>query len=300
MSFDPSSPVLSAPSPQRESPLKGMLTMAAGFVFYSIADAISKLLTADFHPLQIAFTRQSGLMLGVLALLVLRGPALLRTGHPVRQMLRGTVAAVSSVSFIIAIGRVPLADAVAVSFVAPFIVTLLAGLVLKEPIGIRRWSAVAVGFVGTLIVVRPGLGVLDPAIFMVVIAASAFAVRQILSRSLGGIDGTATTLTYTALTAGCLVAIPLPWVWTAPTSGREVALMVTLALVAGCGEFCIVRALELARAVALAPMQYTLIVWGTVWGYLLFAQLPDMWTWIGAAIIAASGFYTLQREARMR
>ena len=173
--------------------------MALAFFVFAAADTQAKFLTGWLHPVQIVWTRQLGLLTGVLVLLILKGPSILKTRKPGLQVLRGMLAVISATAFIHALRYVPLADAVAVSFVAPFMVTIMGALFLGEKVGLRRWSAVTIGFIGTIIVIRPGLGVVHPAVFLVLAAATAFALRQILSRVLAASDRTATTVTYTSI-----------------------------------------------------------------------------------------------------
>ena len=170
---------------------------------------------------------------------------------------------------------VPIADAVAVSFVAPFFVTILGALVLGEYVGVRRWTAIAIGFVACLIIIRPGFSAFQPAVFLVVIAALAYACRQILSRILSSSDRTITTVAYTGLTASFLLSAPLPFVWRTPDWGVEILLIVALATLAAFAEIMVIKALELTQAVVLAPIHYTLLIWGTIYGWLVFGQLPD-------------------------
>jgi len=268
--------------------------MAGGMFLFSAVDTQAKFLTDTFHPIQIVWSRQSGLLIGVFILLALRGVAVLRTQYPGLQIVRGAIAAGSATLFIVAVRFVPLADAVAVSFVTPFIVTVLGALVLREPVGVRRWTAVTIGFLGAMI--RPGMGVIHPAVMLVVVAATLFALRQILSRVLSNSDRTATTVAYTALTGSLILSLPLPFVWRWPTSTLEVVLLVSIAILAALAELLVIKALEVAQAVVVAPVHYTLLIWGTMYGYLVFAQLPDLWTWVGALIIVATGVYTLHRE----
>ena len=270
--------------------------MAAGMFLFSAVDTQAKFLTDTLHPVQIVWSRQLGLLIGVVILLAFRGLAILRTSRPGLQILRGGLAACSAVLFIAGVSFVPLADAVAVTFVAPFIVTVLGALILREPVGIRRWTAVTIGFLGTLIVIRPGMGVVHPAVALVLAAAVLFAVRQVLSRMLSGTDRTVTTVAYTALVGSLLMTLPLPFVWRWPTSGLEIALLVGIAVMAALAEVLVIKALEVAQAVVVAPLHYTIMIWSTIYGYLVFAQLPDLWTWVGAAIIVATGLYTLHRE----
>jgi S-adenosylmethionine uptake transporter len=270
--------------------------MAASMFIFAAVDTQAKFLTDNLHPIQIVWTRQLGLLVGVLILLALRGAAVLRTRSPGLQIARGVLAASSATTFVIAISFVPLADAMAVTFVAPFIVTVLGALILREPVGLRRWTAVTIGFLGALIVIRPGMGVIHPAVMLVLLAALLFALRQVLSRVLSGTDQIATTVAYTALAGSLVLTLPLPFFWQWPATGLEVALLASIAILAALGELLVIKALEVAQAVVIAPVHYSILIWGTMYGYLVFGQLPDLWTWIGALIIVTTGIYTLNRE----
>ena len=296
MPIPSATPVTVYPSKPQGSPMRGIAYMAGGMFLFSAVDMQAKFLSDSLHPIQIVWSRQLGLFLGVLTLIALRGVSVLHTKRPILQIGRGVLAAISATFFIIAIRYVPLADAVAVSFVAPFIVTLLGALILREPVGIRRWVAVSIGFAGTLIVMRPGMGVLHPAVGLVLIAASAFACRQVLSRALSGTDAVQTTVAYTAIVCSALLTIPLPFVWQAPQMGLEVVVLVSMALMAATAEVLVIMALEAAQAVVVAPVMYSLLIWGTFYGWIVFGELPDMWTLVGALIIVATGIYTLNRE----
>ena len=276
--------------------LAGILCFACAMFLFSAVDTTAKLLTESFHPVQVAWSRQIGLLFGILILLVLKGTVILNTEHPWLQVGRGLLAGTSALLFISAISIVPIADAVAVSFIAPFFVTILGSLVLGEHVGVRRWTAVTIGFLACLIIIRPGLGVFHPSIFLVMIAAIAYAFRQILSRMLSGSDSTMTTVAYTGLTASVLLSLPLLFVWRTPTSGYEILLLFALALLAAFAEILVIKSLELTQAVALAPIHYTLLIWGTIYGWLVFGQLPDGWTWFGASIIFVTGIYMARRE----
>ena len=179
-------------------------------------------------------------------------------------------------------------------------VTLIAALVLREPVGIRRWTAVAIRFVGVLIVTRPGLGVVHPAVLLILIAALLFALRQILSRFVTGTDRIITTVAYTALVGSAIMTVPLPFVWRTPETSLELVLLVSMALIAAVAEILVTKALDVADAVVVAPVHYSIIIWATFYGFMVFDQLPDMWTWVGASIIVVMGMYTLHREWRIK
>ena len=270
--------------------------MALGMFLFSGVDTMGKFLTETVHPIQIVWFRQFGLLLGVVVLIGVQGRSVLVSSNPKLQIGRGVLAACSATLFIVGVSYVPLADAVAITFVAPFMVTVMGALILREPVGVRRWTAVLVGFIGTLVVIRPGMGVIHPAALLLIVAATAFALRQVLSRILAGEDKTQTTVAYTAIVSWTLLTIPLPFIWQNPSSGLEIALLIAMAVVAAFAEILVIMALDAAQAVVVAPVQYSLLIWGTFYGFIVFGQLPDAWTWIGALIIVATGLYTLNRE----
>jgi S-adenosylmethionine uptake transporter len=299
LTASPSAPLVSHVTPRPSNNLRGLVLMALGFLLFSAADVQAKLLTASFHPVQIAWSRQLGLLCGVAVALALLGPSIFVARHPLLQILRGLLAVLSATCYIFAVKFVPLADAVAVSFIAPFVVTAMGALLLGERVGVRRWTAVAVGFAGTLIVIRPGMGVMHPAVLLVVVAAAAFAARQVLSRRLAASDRTITTVAYTACASVLALSLALPFVWTMPQGASQWALLAGMAATAALGELLVIKSLEVAQAAVLAPVHYSLMIWGTFWGWLVFDQLPDRWTWIGAAIIISTGLYIIQRERRL-
>ena len=147
--------------------------------FFCTVDTQAKFLKAIYNPIQIVWLRQLGLLVGVLILLSVKGTVILKTKYPKLQIIRGTIVIISPICFVTGIMFVPLADAVVVTFIAPFLVIVLSALFLEEKIGLKRWISVVGGFVGTFIVIRPGSGILHPAVFLVLLAAALFSVRQV-------------------------------------------------------------------------------------------------------------------------
>jgi S-adenosylmethionine uptake transporter len=278
----------------------GILLMLIGMFTFSAVDTAAKFLTDTFHPVQIIWFRQLGLLLGVMMLLLLKGSSILRTKQPALQVGRGVLAICSALLFVIAVKYAPLADVVAATFVAPFFLTILGAMILKERVGIHRWSAVCVGFIGALVIIRPGFGAIHPAVMLAVLAAFVYALRQVIGRVLSDTDATITTIAYTSIIGSLVITLPLPLVWQTPDSATQIMLLVFMAVLAAFGEVLVIKALEVAEAVVVAPMHYTLIIWGTLYGYFVFNQLPDRWTWLGTAIIVVAGLYTLQRERRLK
>ena len=280
--------------------LRGLGYLACAFFLFSSGDTIAKYLTAHVPPFQIVWARQVGLVLCALVLLARYGPRLMKTAFPRLQVFRGVLAVMSALCFVLAITHVPLADAVAVTFIAPFIVTVLGALLLGEHVSQTRWVAIALGFAGAMIIIRPGMGVFHPSIFFVVLAASFFAMRQVLSRTLAASDNTLTTLCYTALISFALLSLPLPFFWEWPESPEIYLLLAAMTALSSAGEFLVIRAFEIAEAVVVAPMHYSLIIWATMYGWMVFGQLPDVWTWAGTAVIFATGLYLIRHERRVR
>jgi len=276
----------------------GILLMLGGMFLFSAVDTQAKFLTDTFHPAQIIWFRQLGLFIGVLILIGMKGSAVLSTRQPLLQLTRGGLAICSAVLFVYAIRHAELADAVAVSFVAPFFLTILGAIFLGEKVGIRRWSAVVIGFIGAMIIIRPGTGAVHPAVLLVVIAALFYALRQVIGRKLADTDKTHTTIAYTAIIGSLLITLPMPFVWITPETGTQIILIITMSLMAAVAEILVIRALEVAEAVVVAPIHYTLIIWGTMYGYIVFGHFPDTWTWIGTAVIISAGVFTLMRSHR--
>ncbi len=294
-----SAPVTPKLAPRQTNNLRGLLLMGLGFFLFSAADMQAKLLTDAFHPVQIVWMRQLALLSGVAVALVIMGPSILRTTHLGLQLSRGMLAVISATFFIFALRYVALAEAVAISFIAPFMVTALGAVLLGERVGTRRWTAVGIGFVGTLIVIRPGMGAIHPAGLLVVIAATCFALRQVVSRQLSSSDRTVTTVAYTALASVLILTVPLPFFWQTPSAPEHWRLLIGMSLFAAFGELMIIKSLEMAQASVLAPVHYSLLIWGTLWGWLIFDELPDFWTWVGAVVIIGTGLYILYRERQL-
>ena len=203
---------------------------------------------------------------------------------------------ISRILFIFAISYIPLADAIAVSFIAPFFITILGVFFLGEKIGIHRSLTLCFGFLGVLIITRSGLGVVHPAILLVTVAALLYAGREVLSGHLSHLDNTFTTMAYTVLLGSTILTFLAPFVWRWPENYSQIRILICMTSLAALAEICIIKSLELAEAVDLAPVHYTLLIWGTIYGYIIFGDLPDSWTWLGVIIIILSGLYSISRE----
>ena len=181
-------------------------------------------------------------------------------------------------------------------FATPFIVALLAGPMLSERVGPRRLAAIGVGFVGVLIITRPGLGGMHPAALLCVIAAVCYALYGISTRVLAAHDSSATTMFYSGIAGVVLMTPALPAIWTTPPSPLVWGVMLLMGAFGALGHWLLILAHARAPAPLLAPFIYTQIVWMLALGYAIFGDLPDRWTLIGAAVVIASGLYLLYRE----
>jgi drug/metabolite transporter (DMT)-like permease len=192
----------------------------------------------------------------------------------------------------------PLANAHAILAITPLLVTALSVPLLRERVGIRRWSAIGIAFVGVLIILRPGLAAVHPYALVALMCALMFALYQVLTRMVSRDDDAAVTLFYTAAVGAIVLSAIGPFFWTWPDA-KGWGLFVLVGLIGASGHFLLINALRLAPASSLQPFSYSILIWATVVGFLLFDNLPDLWTIVGAAIVTASGLYTFARERRI-
>jgi drug/metabolite transporter (DMT)-like permease len=275
--------------------MAGIVMTLCAMMIFSGMDGISKLLAEEYQPFEIAFVRNVVTFL-VLAPFVARSSASLRTSRPLHQIGRGLCMVASSIFFISGLSRLPIADATAIGFVAPLLVTALSIPFLGEKVGIRRWSAVIVGFIGVLVVVRPGTGAFDPAAIYPLLSAAAWALGLILTRLMRASEPALMTTFYSTIVGAAACAVTLPFVWTTPDL-TALALMIVMGVLSAIGQYLFALALTQTAASLLAPFSYSQMLWSTLVGYFFFATVPDAVTWVGAAIVIASGLYTLHRES---
>jgi drug/metabolite transporter (DMT)-like permease len=265
-----------------------------------IINACAKFLNS-YSVIQITWARYAGHFLFMLLVFAPRsGLDLLRSTRLPLQLIRSSLHCLSAILTFYALGFVALPTATAISFSAPLMVTALAPLVLGEKVGVIRWLAVAVGFVGAMVVVRPGASGQDWAVGLLLANAAASAVIQLMSRKLAQHDGAVISNTHMVLVGFVLMSLPLPLVWRMPTDLLDVLVFVGIGITGGVGHYLLVRAFELAPAAFVSPFTYGQILGATLISYLVFGQLPDIWTWVGAAIIVASGLVILYWERRSR
>lgn len=216
-------------------------------------------------------------------------------GTPAIHTLRASLLIAATFLFFSALKFLAIADALAIFFVQPLVVTALSPLILKEKVGPRRWAAVCVGFVGTLIIIRPGSGALNPGSLLALAAGTSLALYFLLTRKISGRTKAIVTTFHTNAIGAVIASVLVAFVWKTPTS-VEWLQFAFLAAIANVGHYCIVRAYDHAEASLLAPLAYTEMVTSTAMGLIFFGDFPDRWTFIGVGILIACAIYISMRE----
>lgn len=287
--------------PSPSDTLRGILLMCAGVSTFPFMNTAVKLLAANYPAAEITWARFTGHLIVMLIVFLPRYRwTLLRTRRPAVQIGRSLAMLFSNLLFVMAIGRVPLATASAIGFTSPLIVTALSVPLLKESVGWRRWSAVIVGFAGALMVIRPGSGLHDPAVLLILLSSAAYALYQIGTRWVAQHDNAATGIIFAALFGSLGMSLAMPFVFVLPHSVWDGLLFSCLGLLGGFGHYLVILAFQSGPAAVIAPLGYVELIGTTILGYLIFGNFPDMWTWIGAGIIIASGIYIAFRERLRR
>ena len=271
--------------------------VAAVFVF-SIVDAAAKWLGQTYEPVQIVFLRHLFALIPI-AVLVWHGGGLaaLKTRRPFAHALRGALIFGTTTLFLTALRSLPLAEVVAISFTAPLFITALSGPLLGEAVGVRRWAAVIVGFVGALIMMRPGTEAFRPEALLVLASAFIFALAMLLTRGLARSETSVALLTHTTVFIA-LASLPFAGLaWQAPPSG-DLGLFALVGIGGGGAAYLLIVAYRNAPAAVVAPFYYSALVWGSVWGWIVWRDSLDAAVWIGAAIVGAAGVYITRRERR--
>lgn len=275
----------------------GALWALVATAVFATAAALAKIAATDYHVLQILFFRQIVVLLSSLPSIARSFPESLKTNFPLLHACRLAGAFVALSCGLWAVAVLPLTTATTVGFAKVFIVTMLAVYWLGESVGLHRIAAVVAGFVGVLIVMRPGVeGLIDVRTLIPLLAAIGAAIATVSVRRLSQTDSTATLLVYQAVFVGALAGIPLFWLWQQPDLLGWLLLLL-MGVLATVGQWAGIRALRLGEASVISNIQYTELVYAAILGYLLFLEIPDGYTVIGAAIIIVSSVYLLKREA---
>jgi drug/metabolite transporter (DMT)-like permease len=277
----------------------GIYNMLLAVLLFSCMDAMIKWVSA-VHPVgQIIFFRNVFAFVPVfLFMRQAGGLGMLRTKRPGHHALRGIFGIASMICIFSAFALLPLAEAVALSLSGPIFLTALSVPLLGEKVGIRRWSAVIAGFIGILIMTRPGASAFQPAALLAVGGALFYALAMISIRRLGTTEPAATTVFYFTLFAVVLSTISLPFQWVTPDS-FNLLLLVGIGLLGGFAQLAMTQAFRLAPVALIAPFDYGALVFAVLFGYVIWRDVPDPYIIVGAVIVVASGLYILHRETML-
>ena len=283
-------------------PAFAILSMCfAAVLMFPASNAAAKYLATDYHLVQVIWFRSVIHMAFLLAIFApSRGMArLFTTADLGGQLSRSLVQLVAVASYWLALTWLPITTATAIGLTAPLMVVALSVPLLGERVGTRRWLAVAIGFIGALIIIRPGGDVHWSAI-LVIASIILYALFLIQTRRLAALDDPRTTASHTMVVACVVSTIALPFFWITPANLIDLLVFVGIGLAGAGAHFGLIKAFEYAETSLVAPFDYGQLIGAALLGYVIFAELPDLWTWIGAAIIVASGIYVARREAALK
>lgn len=276
---------------------KGCILILFAACLFSCMVALIKLCGERLHVTQILFVRQLIMSLIVLPSILHHFPGCLRTARFDLQLTRVSFALIAMLSGFYALIHLPLADVVSIGFAKAFFVTILAIWFLGERVGIRRWFAVILGFVGVLIMIRPGTPSFEPLSLLALLSSGCAGVVMIILRKLSSYDSPITILSYQAIFVGIVISVPAFFYWQAPTL-YEWILLLLMGCISYFAQLLNINAYKWGEASLLASLDYTRLLYATILGFLIFDTWPDIYTWLGAFIIIFACLYTMHREHR--
>jgi drug/metabolite transporter (DMT)-like permease len=275
--------------------------MCGAVACFAFLDTTAKYLNLHMSTLEVVWARYTGAFL--LPFIVSNPwtrPGLVTTARPLLQVGRSVLLLASTMCNFMALRYLQLDEAISIAFSTPFFVAALSGPILGEWVRWRRWTAISVGFLGVLVVTRPGPGSFQPAALLSLGGAMCYALYALSTRILARTDSNETTLFYSNIVgAGAMLPV-VPFFWTTPTDALIIALMVVTGALGSFGHYLLIAAHRLAPAAVLSPFIYAEIPLMIVLGFLVFDDLPNRWTLTGAAIVVASGLYILHRERMVK
>ncbi|PPR10586.1 MAG: Riboflavin transporter [Alphaproteobacteria bacterium MarineAlpha11_Bin1] len=282
--------------PKAQDSRLGIFLLCSGVAFFGIGEACVKILAADYHILQVVWARYVFHALVFLAIFSRSGIiSQMKTSRPFLHIARSITLMIGTITFFTALIYLSMPDAVAINFAAPLLVTALSITFLGEKVGPRRWVAIFIGFLGVLVIIRPGMGMMHWAAILPLGTAVCYAAYQIMTRIAGRTEDTKTSLFWTSTMGVIVMSCIAPFVWKAPDA-QAWGIMVATGALFGFGHYLLIRAFEVATVSTLSPFLYTQIVWVTILSVIVFNQLPDEYSILGASIVIGSGLYIWHRE----
>jgi len=277
----------------------GMLWVVLAGLLFTGFTAIARHVGRDLPPIETAFLRYALGMVTLIPIFLRRGTSLLRTKHPVLHIARGTIHGVAVLLWFIALAYIPLAEVMALSFIAPIFVTIGAFLFLGERLRLRRIVAIIAGLVGVLLILRPGVAAIHPGAIAMLIAAPLFAASKLFTKRLARTEDGTTIVTYLNVCAAVTILIPALFVWRIPT-WEELAWLTLAAMLATLSHLAVIRALKLIDLTVMQPAEFLQLIWANLLGFYIFSEQPSMWVFAGGIVIVASASYIAHREARQQ
>lgn len=274
----------------------GIIWMLLTMLMFVSMDTCAKTLVQIYPTMQVVWARYFFQVVILLVVLAPKLTTLVKTASLPFQLLRSMFLLGATLCFFTGLNTVQLAEASAIMYSAPLIVTALAPFILKEKVGIRRWVSVLVGFIGALVIIRPGQSALGIGAVWMLGAAASYACYQLSTRALSYQDSPLTTLFYSALLGALIMSVVAPFNFVMPDTTGWV-IMFLAGLFGTIGHYCMIKAFTNAEASAIAPYTYSNLIWATLIGFFVFGALPDVWTYVGAGIIIAAGLYIMHRES---
>ena len=272
--------------------------MAGSMVLFSMMHGTVRLLSDDIHPFEIAFFRNLFGVLTVAPWFIRYGWEPLRTKRLSLHLQRGVLNVVAMLMFFSALSLSPIALVQALAFTSPLFATVLAILFLKERVGARRWTAICVGFLGTLIIIRPGVQDIDLGAMLTVGSAAIWAACLIMIKRLSDTDSAVTITTYMVVVMTPLTGIAAAFVWVTPT-WEQLGWLCACGVWGTLAQLITTKSLSMAAASFVLPLDFTKIIWGALIGYVAFGEVVDGWTWGGAIIIFVGATYITLRERKL-
>ena len=276
---------------------QALLWSLFGTVTGGLMNVLIRAAAAELDPIEIVFFRNFFALVVMVPFIVRLGPGALRTSKMGFYTLRAVVAFLSMITWFIGITIVPLATATALNFTAPLFATILAAMVLGEQVRVRRWSAIALGFIGVIVILRP-FGPLDLAMLVLLFSAATAAMGSITVKFLSRSEPAVAIVSYMVIYLTPISLVPALFVWQWPSLATTGYLLL-LGLCGVLSHFGVTRALAAADASAIAPFEFLRLPYAALLGFIFFTERPDAWTWIGAAIIVGSSLYVAHREAKL-
>jgi len=276
--------------------MKAVLLNISAWMLLPIMDGLAKHLSTEIHFMQVVWGRYFFMALISLSITYFFFNKNLKWPNNIKiQLIRSLFLFLSTILFFYAISVISLAEALTLAFVSPMIVTLLSAIILKEQVGLRRWSAVVIGFIGVLFVVRPGFNEINLATITALGCGICYAFYIISTRKLSNQDNPLLTLIFTGLSGSIVISLIVPFYWSWLTI-TQLILLISLALIGTLAHFLLILSLNYAEASKLAPLTYSEIIMNVIIGYYFFGDFPDQWIWLGLIIIVLSGVYISLRE----